>query len=112
MPFELRSAVRQRSPSDLKLAPAFAFCSMISGKVQRSERLVRGILPNNPLTLISRESCFLDGGKERSDQINGGVTQKKQHSPTDRRWSLTALRLCGHRFPEPIFEEVQRSTAT
>ena len=34
------------------------FCSVISDKVWRSERRVRGIIPNNPLTLISQRVAF------------------------------------------------------
>ena len=73
------------------------------GKVQISERLVPEILPNNSLTPISRGSCFVDGGKEHSDQINGGMQQKEttqQH--LIGAGVLLPCGFAGHWFPEPI----------
>ena len=72
-------------------------------KVQISERLVLEILPNNSLTRISRGSCFVDVGKEDSDQINGGM--QKKETPLQHLIGAGVLLPCGfagHWFPEPI----------
>jgi hypothetical protein len=75
-------------------------CSVIS-KVRRSEHLVRGIVPNNPLTWISRENCFLDIGKECSEQNN-----------IDGRGVCLPCGFAGYWLREPICEKIQRSTET